>query len=118
MAIGTGIATFVSMIRSGTTGFTLLHGVRGLSELYYESLFRTFAKMYVPCLTRVPKESLLHGKVYYGRVTGYLKTHLPPGFYDFYLCGRQDMIRDIIFLVDERLPGSFIFRRLSVDPQP
>jgi len=112
VATGTGIAPFVSMSRSGTTGFTLLHGVRTPPELYYESLFRTAAKAYVPCLTSAPKDASLPESAFNGRVTDYLEKHLPFGAYDFYLCGRQDMIRDVTFLVDERFPGPFIYTEI------
>jgi ferredoxin-NADP reductase len=36
VATGTGIAPFASMARSGTAGFTLLHGVRTAEDLYYQ----------------------------------------------------------------------------------
>ncbi|MDB4443970.1 hypothetical protein N9174_01345 [bacterium] len=90
----------------------LLHGVRTPSELYYESLFRTAAKGYVPCLTSVAKDAPVPESAFYGRVTQYLQKHLPSGAYDFYLCGRQDMIRDVTFLVDERFPWSFIYTEI------
>ena len=112
VATGTGIAPFVSMSRSGTTGFTLLHGVRTPSELYYASLFRTVAKPYVPCLTKVPKEAPMPDNAFHGRVTRYVEKNLTPGEYDFYLCGRQDMIRDVTFLVDDRFPGSFVYTEI------
>jgi ferredoxin-NADP reductase len=52
-ATGTGIAPFVSMARTGVKNFILLHGVRRSSDLYYESLFRKTATLYVPCLSAV-----------------------------------------------------------------
>jgi NAD(P)H-flavin reductase len=45
----------------------------------------------------------------HGRVSDYLEAHLPDGAYDFYLCGRQDMIRDVTLLVDEKFPGSLVY---------
>ena len=41
VATGTGIAPFCSMLRSGVTEFTLLHGVETTEDLYYTSEFKT-----------------------------------------------------------------------------
>jgi ferredoxin-NADP reductase len=112
VATGTGIAPFVSMGRSGIGGFILLHGVRTPHELYYESLFRTKARRYVPCVSGVPLRSSAPLGTFYGKVTDYIKEHLPKGPYDFYLCGRGDMIRDVTLLVDERFSGSFIYAEI------
>jgi hypothetical protein len=38
-----------------------------------------------------------------------MSRRLAPGRYDFYLCGRQDMIRDAIHIVDDRFGDSRIF---------
>lgn len=109
VATGTGIAPFVSIARSGVSGFTLLHGVRSAGELYYAHVFRRAAKNYVPCLTgseSAPETAL---PAFRGRVTRYLEEYLAPGVYDFYLCGRSEMIRDVTILVDERFAGSRIY---------
>jgi ferredoxin-NADP reductase len=42
-------------------------------------------------------------------VTEYLQQHLPPAPYDFYLCGRREMIRDVTWLADEQYPDSRIY---------
>jgi len=109
VATGTGIAPFLSMVRSGVTGFTLLHGVRTPKELYYRNDFRRTARLYVPCLSATPSTEGIPDTGFLGRVIHYLKEHHPLGSYDFYLCGGQEMIRDVIFLIDERLPGSLIY---------
>jgi benzoate/toluate 1,2-dioxygenase reductase subunit len=109
IATGTGVAPFLSMTRSGITGFTMLHGVRTGEELYYRSDFAAVASLYVPCLSQPTPGSALPPGVYRGQVTGYLRDHLPPGAYDFYLCGRREMIRDVTLLVDERFPGSPVY---------
>jgi ferredoxin-NADP reductase len=44
-----------------------------------------------------------------GRVTGYLEGHLPLGAYDFYLCGRGEMIREVILLADQKFPDSLVY---------
>lgn len=107
VATGTGIAPFVSMARSGITGFTVLHGVPTRSELYYEDELRAAAAEYTPCLSREPVDGI-SGSVYGGRVTSYLSARLAPGRYDFYVCGNREMIRDVLHLVDERFPESLI----------
>jgi NAD(P)H-flavin reductase len=103
---GTGIAPFCSMARSGITGFTLLHGVSLPDDLYYASQFRQSTQKYIPCLTGTNK---LPPNTFKGRITEYLDQHLTPGTYDFYLCGRSEMIRDVTLLIDERFPGSLVY---------
>ena len=51
VATGTGLAPFVSMARSGVTGFLLLHGVNSAEDLYYAAVFKSAAKQYVPCIS-------------------------------------------------------------------
>jgi NAD(P)H-flavin reductase len=106
VATGTGIAPFCSMARSGITGFTLLHGVSLPDDMYYASQFRQSAQKYIPCLTGTNK---LPPNTFKGGVTEYLDQHLTPGTYDFYLCGRSEMIRDVTLLIDERFPGSLVY---------
>jgi benzoate/toluate 1,2-dioxygenase reductase subunit len=109
VATGTGVAPFLSMTRSGITGFTMLHGVKTAEELYYRSDFGAAASLYVPCLSQPSPGSALPPGAYRGRVTEYLRDHFPSGAYDFYLCGRREMIRDVTLLVDERFPGSPVY---------
>jgi NAD(P)H-flavin reductase len=106
VATGTGIAPFCSMVRSGVTGFTLLHGVDSPQDLYYQSELESAADRYIPCISREYQSS---GEYFRGRVSDYMQQHLPPAQYDFYLCGRREMIREVTWLVDERFPGSFIY---------
>jgi ferredoxin-NADP reductase len=106
VATGTGVAPFVSMARSGVTGFILLHGVSSAEDLYYASVLKSAAKQYVPCISEMDRSS---GEYFQGRVSDYLQKNLAPGPYDFYLCGRREMIRNVTFLVDEKFPGSLIF---------
>ncbi len=115
-ATGVGIAPFLSMIRRGTAGFTLLHGVRSADELFYRRELEAAAARYVPCLSRERAAGC-----YAGRVTAWARDHLPVGHlragnlpagnpsqggFDFYLCGSRHMVRDMILLVDEAFPGS------------
>jgi len=106
VATGTGIAPFVSMVRSGVRGFTVLYGVRTPEELHYEDELARAADRLVACLSRGVSAG---PNRFPGRVTGFVRSHLPAGAYDFYLCGRGEMIRDVTYLVDERFPGSRVF---------
>lgn len=109
VATGTGIAPFLSLSRSGVTEFTLLHGVRTASDLHYQDIFRRSAHLYVPCLSASPDPVGTIKNGFDGRVTQYLEEHFPPSTYDFYLCGRQEMIRDVTLLVDEKFSGSLLY---------
>jgi ferredoxin-NADP reductase len=107
VATGTGIAPFVSMCRAGVKGFTLLHGVQKAEDLYYKTLFQGSAHPYVPCLTGADGDRT--AGAYPGRVTEFMESRLAAGRYDFYVSGAQEMIRDVLRLVDNRFPDSFIF---------
>jgi ferredoxin-NADP reductase len=110
-ATGTGIAPFVAMARSGVSGFTLLHGVRTPDELYYQQVFEGIPVHYRPCLSGETTAGALPA-AFAGKVTGYVKKHLVRRPYDFYLCGRREMIRDVTLLADERFPGSHVYTEL------
>ena len=105
VASGTGIAPFRSMVRSGITPEFILHGVETSADLYYAEELQPASGTYVPCLSQSSK-SQTH---FAGRVTDYLQRHLPPANYDFYLCGRREMIRDVTLLVDELFEDSFVY---------
>ncbi len=111
VATGTGVAPFVSMAKAGIRGFLLLHGVRTATELCYTEILRAAALRYVPCLSSAGGTPDAPG-AYPGRVTDYLRQDLPPGQYDFYLCGRREMVRDVTLLADERFPGSLVFTEI------
>lgn len=106
VATGTGIAPFRSMVASGVYGFTLLHGVEQAEDLYYRDLVQPRAAAYVACISGSRPASAAN---YAGRVTGYIERHLPRRSCDFYLCGRQDMIRDVTLLIDEGFQGSLVY---------
>jgi benzoate/toluate 1,2-dioxygenase reductase component len=109
IATGVGVAPFVAMVRSGMTASMLLHGARTPAELYYESLFRGSIQSYVPCLSGYASESRLPPGTFPGRVSHYVENHLQPGIYDFYLCGRAEMVRDVTLVIDRRFPGSMVY---------
>ncbi len=105
---GVGIAPFLSMVRSGASGFTFLHGARSEEELFYRKELETAAARYVPCLSRRHAPGCFPG-----RVTEWARAELPSGVaFDFYLCGGRRMVRDMIVLIDERLPGSRVFTEI------
>ena len=109
VATGTGVAPFVSMARAGTKGFTLLHGVKRAEDLFYRDLLAAAAQRYIACLS----EGALAGPdVFAGRVTRNLERQVPPGAYDFYLCGRREMIRDVTWLIDDRFCGSRVYSEI------
>lgn len=105
VASGTGIAPFVSMARAGLRGFGLLHGVRTAEELYFAEEMRARADRYQACLTGGGTGP----DAYAGRVTSYVAEHLETGIYDFYACGRAEMIRDLAHVIDDRFPSSRLF---------
>ena len=109
VATGTGVAPFVSMARSGVRDFTLLHGVRARSELFYKTLFQDIARPYIPCISRTGDGIQRDQEMFQGRVTDYLLGHLSPSPYDFHLCGRAEMIRDVTLVIDQRFPGSRVY---------
>jgi NAD(P)H-flavin reductase len=109
VATGTGIAPFVSMARAGVIDFTLLHGVTNAEDLYYESFFRKLSAKYIPCISGYSGEAAIHSGSFQGRVTDFVQNELPHAEYDFYICGRQEMIRDVTHLVDDLFPGSLIY---------
>jgi len=109
VATGTGIAPFCSMARSGIRGFTVLHGVRLPADLHYASQLRQVAQKYVACLSDAKK---ITDGAFRGKVTKYLEQHLTAGAYDFYLCGRREMIRDVTLLIDRRFPDSLVYTEL------
>lgn len=112
VATGTGISPFVSMVRSGISGFTLLHGIRDVSETYFDALFKSAAAAYIPCVSGDISEAFRPAGVFHGRVTEYLRDHLAGGSYDFYLSGRGEMIRDALRIIDRRFPTSFVFTEI------
>jgi ferredoxin-NADP reductase len=108
-ATGTGIAPFVAMARSGLRGFTLLHGVRTASELYYQHVFDGIADRYLACLSGEAAPDGSAQGAFAGKLTRFIKNHLARRPYDFYLCGRQEMVRDMTLLADQHFPGSYVF---------
>ena len=111
VATGTGIAPFVSFARDGVRDFICLHGVRDPGELYDQDVVAPAAKLYLPCLSGKPRaDASVPG--FYGRVSRYLRDRLQPGVYDFYLCGRSEMIEEAVHIIDEKFNGARIFTEI------
>jgi ferredoxin-NADP reductase len=109
VATGTGVAPFLAFVRSGARPRLLLHGVRNIEDLFYRDELASAADRYMPCLSSVKQRADVDNDVFAGRVTTYLAQNLPTRRYDFYLCGRGAMIREVTHLVDRYFPGSKIF---------
>lgn len=109
VATGTGIAPFLAMFRAGVSAAFVLHGVRTAAELYYGQFLSTLPVTYVACLSEASDSDDLAAGVYAGKVTAYIKNRLDRRAYDFYLCGRQDMVRDVTLLADDYFPASRVY---------
>jgi ferredoxin--NADP+ reductase len=92
IATGTGIAPFISMIRSGNTlNKTLIHGSRELKGFYYSDYLKLLLKdKYIRCYTGLENVSLFRGRVT-EYITGHdnLQTNIK-----YYLCGSTEMVVD------------------------
>jgi ferredoxin-NADP reductase len=109
VATGTGIAPFVSMGRVGVRDFTLLHGVGTPEDLYYHSFFSKMKASYVPCISAPIASTQPPPSMFQGKVSRYIRKVLKRREYDFYLCGREEMTRDVTLLVDKYFPESLVY---------
>jgi ferredoxin-NADP reductase len=109
VATGTGIAPFVSFARSGIKDFILFHEAASAEELYYQSYLTKIKSTYHPCLPSFPAAATRPPGMFQGHVAACIKAHLPRGTYDFYLCGHEEMIRNVTLLVDERYARSYVY---------
>jgi ferredoxin-NADP reductase len=109
VATGTGVAPFVAFCRSGVGAGLLLHGVGTPDRLIYREILQSGLDDYVPCISRPFEKMERPIHAFPGRVTHYLGQQLKPGLYDFYLCGRGAMIRDVTALIDEKFGDSRLF---------
>lgn len=109
IATDTGVAPFVSMVRSGVAGFTMLQGARSEKELFYRDLFESHARKYVPCICDTPNDDIEQCDRYHRKLVDTLKEHIEPGQYDFYLCGWQKMIKSVTNIVDTLYPHSHVY---------
>jgi len=97
VAAGTGIAPFISMIRSGKAKrATLIHGASYPEYFYYaDELEKLLGRNYIPCCSRCP-----HDQFFNGRVTRFLNQWgKSADFKKYYLCGSAEMVvetRDVL----------------------
>ena len=112
VATGTGIAPFVSMGRSGVTDFILLHEVEFAEDLYYHSFFRKISLNYVPCLFKPRPGDIQPKGTFHGKAADFIREKLQHASYDFYLCGGQQMTREVTLLADDRFAGSYVFKEI------
>lgn len=96
IATGTGIAPFISMIKSGKGGdATLIHGARTPEYFYFDEFLKESLKdRYIQCCSNCNSPS--H---YNGRVTKYLLENAVNPNKKYYLCGVAEMVveaRDIL----------------------
>lgn len=108
VATGTGIAPFTAFARDGARGFDLLHGVRSHRGLYYREELAGAARCYRPCISGSLPDDYDGPAHFQGRVGDGLLAGWPPGDYDFYLCGRGEMIRDLLDIIDSRYEGAHV----------
>lgn len=108
VATGTGVAPFVAFSRSGVTAAILLHGVHDTDQLLYRQQLESRLDQYVPCISGIGLKEPPQ-RAFHGRVTAYLETVLPHDLYNFYLCGRNTMIREATALIDDQFAGSRVY---------
>jgi ferredoxin-NADP reductase len=97
IASGTGIAPYISMLKSGLGGNKLLiHGGRHIESFYFQDeLLKEMPGRYIRCSSKEKGEN-----IYEGRLTNWLKEQESlDSAGKFYLCGSAEMVveaRDII----------------------
>lgn len=96
VSTGTGIAPFISMLKSGKgKNATFIHGVRTPEYFYFENLLKnTINSNYIQCCSGSNSS-----KFYNGRVTKYLSENPVNPSKKYYLCGVAEMVvegRDIL----------------------
>jgi len=106
---GVGIAPFVSMAAAGVRNFTLLHGAREVTGLFYRRDLVIAADRYIPCISGQIKQGTNVVDLHRGYVTDYVDRFIKPGAYDFYLCGSRAMIHDMTHLLDQHYPETRIY---------
>lgn len=107
IANGTGVAPFLSMVRSGLRkGRLLIQGSRTREGLFFEHELRSaLGSAYVPCCTQ-ERGAGLHA----GRLTEKVKTMIFSPASRFFLCGSASMIVDVRdILISQGVPfGSIL----------
>lgn len=112
VSTGTGIAPFISMLRSGTPwrrfrDVVLVHAVRHASELVYRDEIEGMQNLrYVPVVSREDAPGSLRGRIPQllrdGRLEGAAGLKLAPENSQVMLCGNPDMLKDATAVLTER----------------
>ena len=100
IASGTGVAPFVSMVRSGQEiGKILIHGGRYDENFYFSDLLENkLSGNYIRCATQQADSAY-----YKGRLTGWLREQsFLPTELKYYLCGSPEMVVEVRDLLISR----------------
>ncbi|NOU17775.1 MAG: oxidoreductase [Bacteroidales bacterium] len=91
IATGTGIAPFISMLKSGKgRAATLIHGVSFPDYFYYaDYLEKELGDRYIRCCSKFYSTDYFNG-----RVTQYIQEHQVDPNKKYYLCGVAEMVVD------------------------
>ncbi len=127
IATGTGLAPYISMLRTILVNetqrrFVVLHGARYGWDLGYRGELESLARLrsnfiYIPSITRPDQDPSFHGHI--GRVQALLEQRVveqesgvafEPAQTDVFLCGNPDMIKTVKALLEGKgfnpdLPG-------------
>lgn len=93
IAAGTGIAPFISMVKSGLLkNKKLIHGARYKQLFYFDDFLKNkLGDNYVQCCSQCDQ-----GELFHGRLTSFLKQHNNLSLNEkFYLCGSAEMVVDV-----------------------
>ena len=91
IATGTGIAPFLSLLRSGMTKFNIIQGARSVDYfLFQKEIVQQLNGNYIRCISGSSVDGF-----YTGRLTKYLKNEadLSTGM-NYFLCGSAEMVAD------------------------
>ena len=112
LSTGTGIAPFISMLRSGTpwrrfSDVVLVHAVRHARELVYRDEIQSMRNLrYVPVVSREDLAGSLRGRIPQllrdGRLEATAGLKLAPENAQVMLCGNPDMLKDATAALTER----------------
>jgi ferredoxin/flavodoxin---NADP+ reductase len=119
IATGTGLAPYVSMLRTMLTTetqrkFVVLHGARYSWDLGYRGELETLARLrpnftYIPSITRPDQDQHFLGRI--GRIQAILEqgalekdagVKLDPEHADVFLCGNPEMIKIVSAMLETR----------------
>ena len=119
IATGTGLAPYISMLRTmllqdSKRRFVVLHGARYSWDLGYRAELESLARLrpnliYIPSITRPGEDPHFTGQS--GRIQNLLEQGvveslsgllLDPGFADVFVCGNPDMIRKVKSMMTAR----------------